>query len=153
MDFLRIDGDGTGFNGIDGGGTEEINFGFVSICLFSVLCWYQSINWPIRVEYFEPIRRFSELSKPTLECLLSRYPKTNPWNLFVFPVHLLLLVVSMEHFHWLMNHEFYDLWLDSREFKQSSLIGHLISQLIHVPCFWSNCAEYFSPTPFIILIH
>ena len=38
MDFLRIDGDGTGFNGIDGGGTEEINFGFVSICLFSVLC-------------------------------------------------------------------------------------------------------------------
>ena len=38
MDFFRIDGDGTGFNGIDGGGTEEINFGFVSICLFSVLC-------------------------------------------------------------------------------------------------------------------
>ena len=38
MDFFRIDGDGTGFNGIDGGGTEEINFGFVSICLCLVLC-------------------------------------------------------------------------------------------------------------------
>ena len=37
IDFLRIDGDGTGFNGIDGGGTEEINFGLVSICLFLVL--------------------------------------------------------------------------------------------------------------------
>ena len=35
--FLRIDGDGTGFNGgIDGGGTDEINVGFVSICLFRV---------------------------------------------------------------------------------------------------------------------
>ena len=44
MDFLRIDGDGTGFNGIDGGGTEEINFGFVSICLF---WFYASYNGSI----------------------------------------------------------------------------------------------------------
>ena len=46
-------------------------------------------------------------------------------------------------FHWLMNH-FYDLWLDNWEcFSDWSTI-HLISQLVHVPCFWSNCAEYFS---------
>ena len=38
IDFLRIDGDGTGFNaGIDGGGTDEINVGFDSLCLLRVL--------------------------------------------------------------------------------------------------------------------
>ena len=73
IDFFRIDGDGTGFNGIDGGGTEEINFGLVSICLFLVL---PSTTGPIRVKYFGPMRE--EVLKPTLECLLSRYPKTDP---------------------------------------------------------------------------
>ena len=41
--FLRIDGDGTGFRGwIEGGGTEVINFGFVSICLFGFYIKAQS---------------------------------------------------------------------------------------------------------------
>jgi len=56
IDFFRIDGDGTGFNGIDGGGTEEINFGFVSICLFYGFILITTDSRPIRVKYSGPMR-------------------------------------------------------------------------------------------------